>query len=162
MPPKSFPPVIGDDPKVLILGTLPGKPSLRIQQYYGNPRNAFWKIIYALWDEPLDDTYEQRTIFLKAKQIAIWDVCHTAERKSSLDADISAEVPNPLGTFLAEQPSIKLVTFNGQKAAKLYNKHFTHLGTVAYQTLLSTSPANASYSFDQKLDDWRILLDYLH
>ena len=109
-------------------------------------------------DTPLDDAYEQRIEFLKAKQMAIWDVCHTAERASSLDSDILAETPNPLDTFLQDQPSIKVVAFNGQKAAKLYDKYFAHLDMVTYHTLLSTSPANAAYSFEQKLANWKVLL----
>ena len=61
---KSFNPILGVQPKVLILGSLPGKESLRIQQYYGNVRNAFWKILFSLFDEELEGNYTAKKEFL--------------------------------------------------------------------------------------------------
>ena len=38
-------PLVGENPKLLILGSLPGDESIKQQKYYSNPRNQFWKII---------------------------------------------------------------------------------------------------------------------
>ena len=38
------------DAEVLILGSLPGRKSLEMQQYYAHPQNAFWKLITQILD----------------------------------------------------------------------------------------------------------------
>ena len=53
--PSGFPPIAAPDARVLILGTMPSEASLQKQQYYGYGRNAFWPILYALWDEPFEE-----------------------------------------------------------------------------------------------------------
>lgn len=158
-PLQSFLPVVGDAPRVLILGTMPGKESLRRQEYYAHSRNLFWKIVSPLFDHDPPQTYAAKTTMLKKNRIALWDVCRSAFRKSSLDSDIKSEQPNDIPSLIRAHPTIRLVAFNGQKAEKLYSKHFDRLPGVQYTTLLSTSPANASYTFDQKLADWRVILN---
>lgn len=156
---KSFKPIVGKTPKVLILGTLPGKESLRLQQYYGHPRNIFWKLMYQLFKENFQENYKERELFLKRNNIALWDVCFSADRKSSLDVDIKNEFPNSINKLIEENPSIKMVGFNGKKTEKLYDKYFIRYNHIKYYTLLSTSPANASFSFIQKLTQWRVILN---
>ena len=154
---ESFSPVVGETPKVLILGTLPGKESLRKKEYYANSRNLFWKIIYLLLDKSLETNYCDKTNLLKTNGIALWDVCQKAIRKSSLDSDIKDEKPNNLSKLLETYPTIATIAFNGQKAEKLYDKYFQRNKNINYMTLLSTSPANASYSYDQKIQNWKIV-----
>jgi hypoxanthine-DNA glycosylase len=42
----AFPPLVPDNPKILILGTFPSPLSREKGEYYGNPQNKFWKIIF--------------------------------------------------------------------------------------------------------------------
>ncbi|CAM1345553.1 DNA-deoxyinosine glycosylase [Tenacibaculum amylolyticum] len=156
---KSFAPIIGNNPKILILGTLPGKESLRLQQYYGHPRNAFWKILFSLFKEEEHNDYEEKVAFLKRNKIALWDVCMAANRKSSLDVDIKNEEPNAIISLLERHPSIRVVGFNGQKAEQLYKRYFSKREDINYHTLLSTSPANATYTFSEKLTNWKTILE---
>lgn len=85
---KSFEPLVDKESKVLILGSMPGVMSLNKQQYYGNPRNHFWKIIYSLFNEVEDELYEQKKAFLLRKGIALWDVINNCYREGSLDSNI--------------------------------------------------------------------------
>ena len=42
---KSFKPSVGNNSKILILGSMPGVKSLEMCQYYAYPQNRFWKIL---------------------------------------------------------------------------------------------------------------------
>ena len=86
--------------------------------------------------------------------IAIWDVCYSAIRKGSMDSAIKEESPNRINELIALNLSISKIAFNGQKAAKLYEKYFPMFDNINYITLLSTSPANTKYNFEEKLKDW--------
>lgn len=81
--PSGFPPIAAPDARVLILGTMPSEASLQKQQYYGYGRNAFWPILYALWDEPFEEDYEKRCRFLTGRGIALWDVLAACDRPGS-------------------------------------------------------------------------------
>jgi len=95
MPIYSFEPIADEKCKVLILGTMPGVMSLKKQQYYGYDRNAFWRIMYALFDLVPDDDYERRKHFVLEHHIAVWDVLMACEREGSSDSDIKNPIPYP-------------------------------------------------------------------
>lgn len=151
----SFPPVKGKAPILLILGSMPGKASLLASEYYAHPRNVFWKILCQLLGAEYQADYQHRICLLKSHGIALWDVCRSAIRETSLDSDISGEEPNDIPGFLRRHPSINRVAFNGRMPAKLHDKYFERMSQVTYKTLLSTSPANAAYTFEEKLNSWR-------
>ena len=94
-----FPPVAGNDATVLILGSMPGKESLKQHQYYAHPQNAFWKIMGELVGAHPDLPYPQRLHALTNARIALWDVLETCERQGSLDSDIQNETANDFASF---------------------------------------------------------------
>lgn len=155
----SFPPIADERSRVLVLGTMPGVMSLRKQQYYGHPRNAFWPVMAALCGCELPDRYERRQEMLLGRGIAVWDVCRQCEREGSLDSNICNEEPNPIPALLARYPQIRAVAFNGQGAARLFRRYFGEPPATGL-ILPSTSPAHA-IPFERKLAGWRPLLDYL-
>ncbi|MGZ4199559.1 MAG: DNA-deoxyinosine glycosylase [Thermoleophilia bacterium] len=152
-----FDPIVGAEPRVLVLGTAPSEQSLREGRYYAHPRNDFWPIMERLFSggRPLD--YAERVEMLKGAGVALWDVLSEAERLGSLDANIKAPVANDLGGFLRERLSVRTVFFNGATAERLFQAHCApSLADSALQLvrLPSTSPANASISFALKLAAW--------
>lgn len=153
----SFPPLVDVASTRLILGSLPGDMSISFGQYYAHPQNRFWKILFQLWDLPYSNSYEERTLLLKKNHVALWDVCAEAIRSGSMDTAIMDEKPNAIHALLDEYPRIKSIYFNGQKAQKLYDKHFTRLPAITYHTLPSSSPANASFTLDRLIAIWNTI-----
>ena len=91
---QSFPPLANCKAEVLLLGTMPGIQSLAMAQYYGHPRNLFWKLIATIFDEPFPTDYKQKKEMLVRNNIAVWDVLQACERQGSLDSAIVEEVSN--------------------------------------------------------------------
>ena len=158
---RSFPPIVDAQARVLVLGTLPGEESLRRSEYYAHPRNLFWPIIFALFDEPPALKYPERLAFLAAHRIAVWDVCEIGEREASADSTIRTERPNAIGRLLDRHPLIRAVAFNGTTARRLYDRHFARRMELAYLALPSTSPAHATIDFSAKLARWTALREIL-
>ena len=77
--PASFEPIINKESEILILGSLPSIISLREKQYYANPRNHFWKILYSVFNSEISYDYNARKEFLLKNKIALWDVIGLAE-----------------------------------------------------------------------------------
>jgi TDG/mug DNA glycosylase family protein len=161
---QSFPPIESSSARVLILGTMPGKASLRARQYYAHPQNGFWRIAGAILGFDPASAYEVRIALMHAAGIAVWDVLKSCTRQSSLDSDIvyATAVPNDLPTFLAGHPQIRRVCFNGAKAEALYARHVQSRlpasPAIHYVRLPSTSPANASIPWPAKLQAWQAIL----
>lgn len=154
-----FAPVASSDARILILGTLPGVASIKQQQYYAHPQNAFWRLLEQLFNIPAQASYERYCQSAQAHGLAIWDVCHTAQRFGSLDSSIQGHsiIANDINHLLTSCPHITLIAFNGQAAAQLFKKHIHLTPTIPTVTLPSTSPANARLSFEQKLLQWAVL-----
>jgi hypoxanthine-DNA glycosylase len=157
-PSAGFPPIARPDARFLILGSLPGERSIRQQQYYAHPQNAFWRIMEVLYD--VTGEYDARTAQLCEKRIALWDVLHSSVRPGSMDADIRADTarPNDFAGFFAHYTDIELIAFNGRKAEQLFNRFVDPLGIASgfrRASLPSTSPAYASMPFSGKLAAWR-------
>ncbi len=151
-----FPAVVDAHTRVLILGSLPGEASLAVQQYYGNPRNAFWRLMEGVLDTPLIPlTYEDRLAILLARGVGLWDVIGEAERPGSLDAAIRDPAANDLVALIDTLPILRGVAFNGGTAAKLGARLVgDRVPTLA---LPSSSPAHAARSFAQKAQAWSAL-----
>jgi hypoxanthine-DNA glycosylase len=157
-----FPPIAGAGARVLVLGTLPSQASLAASQYYAHPQNAFWKIMAEIAGASGD--YETRQSALIAVGIAVWDVLASSVRPGSMDADIdmASAAPNDFDTLFKQYPGIRLVCFNGQKAEQLFTRLVEpSISHDRYRTarLPSTSPAYASMSFEQKLSNWRGIIE---
>ena len=153
-----FDPVVDAKTRLLILGSLPGDASLRAAQYYGHPRNAFWRLIGGVIDQDLADLpYEDRLARLRAAGIGLWDVIASAERPGSLDAAIRQPEAADLRGLVESLPALRVVAFNGGTAARLGRAVLAAPPAgVTLIDLPSSSPAHAR-PFEQKAEAWAAL-----
>lgn len=157
---RGFPPLIGADARVLVLGSLPGRASLAAQQYYAQPQNAFWMIMGALCGAGPELGYADRLVLLTRAGVAVWDVLYEAARPGSLDSSIvaSSQSVNDIAALVSNHETIRLIAFNGQKAAEIFRRRVAPGLTcpdLETATLPSTSPAYASLKRTEKLAHWR-------
>lgn len=164
---RSFPPVIDDRSRLLILGSMPGAVSLKAHQYYGHPRNHFWPILYALFsDRPPDAEYERRLAFALENKIALWDSIAACEREGSLDADIKDAVPNDIPALLRRYPGVQTIVCNGAKSRSELLKHHGGSPELNARTIVqmpSTSPVPTPKfrNFQDRLEVWKTILAYV-
>jgi len=153
----AFPPIVTKNSKILILGTMPGERSLRLQQYYGHAGNHFWRIMFQLYDVPFSMDYKIRTELLLNNNIALWDVLQSCEGNGSADSSIKNEVANNFVKFYDDYPNIKKVYFSSQKAESYYDKYIKKTANLQYYKLPSPSSANTWKTFNDKLLEWSVL-----
>ena len=159
-----LPPVVAARPHTLILGSMPGVRSLELQQYYGHTQNAFWKIMGVIFNAP-NETYDERLALVRGNRLALWDTLKCCIRPGSLDSEISDDSieVNDFRSFLEQHNRILRVFFNGSKSASEFKKRVMPdlpqelIARLSFTRLPSTSPANASQSFEKKLAAWRIV-----
>ena len=152
-----LPPAVTAQTRLLVLGSFPGATSLARQQYYAHPQNAFWRILQAIWPaSPYDiraDSYQNRIDWMLDKGLGLWDVYASCERLGSLDSAIQQPQANDLVGLMQRCPQLQVIAHNGGESFK-HARLTSSLGLPVYR-LPSTSPANASWSFERKLTAWR-------
>lgn len=150
-------PVIGPQTRLIVLGSFPSVASLAAQQYYAHPRNHFWPLLSALWGVDLRALpYTQRLEVVRERGLGIWDVYAGCRREGSLDSAIQDAALNDLAGLLKRAPLLQAIAHNGGESARSM-RHTRELGLPVHR-LPSTSPANASWSFERKLAAWREVL----
>ena len=152
-----LPPLVSADTRLLVLGSFPGAASLAAQQYYGHKQNHFWRILGAIYGADIDSlcasSYAHRGNWMLSKGVGLWDVYASCEREGSLDARIRKAEVNDFARLRQRCPGLQAVAHNGAESFR----HAGQLANLGLPTvrLPSTSPANASWSFERKLAAWR-------
>ena len=154
----NIPAIYNENSEILILGSFPSQKSREAQFFYGHPQNRFWSVLSRILGEDLpQSTKEKREMLLKNK-IALWDVIESCEIIGSSDSSIKNVIPNDIGSIL-EKSKIKRIFVNGKTAEKYYNKYIFPRLKISATTLPSTSPANAAYSLERLVDEWKVILE---
>ena len=163
---QSFEPIIGQQPRVVILGSMPGVASLEAVQYYAHPRNAFWPIMGELFDINPTADYTSRIRQMASRPLILWDTLKSCRRPGSLDSNIelSSAQANDFPGLLSDYRQVCAICFNGAASERYFRQLVVpqlDLDGIELVRMPSTSPANAGMTYRQKLDAWRRLLDFV-
>ena len=139
-------PIVFENSRILIVGSMPSVISLKEQMYYANKTNRFWKVLEELYQE------SDKIKLLKTSHIALWDICHSCIRKTSADSEIKDIEPNDIQGLLNRCKSIEKVICNGRTSQNTMQKYFPNIETVYYP---STSSANAQFSLEQLIEIYK-------
>ena len=131
----NIPPVSDKNSRILILGSFPSVKSREAQFFYGHPQNRFWKVMSAVLDCDLPVTVQQKKLMLLSHNIAIWDVIGSCEITGSSDATI--------------------IFANGATSYNMYKRYCRDNVGIEAVKLPSTSPANASFSLERLISEWK-------
>ncbi|MDR2658725.1 MAG: DNA-deoxyinosine glycosylase [Spirochaetaceae bacterium] len=153
-----FEPVYDRDCTALVLGTMPSPVSRERGFYYGHPRNRFWPVLAAVFNEAFPDSTEDKKRFVLNHHIALWDVLASCEIEGASDSKIKNPRCNDFSALLCRS-KIRRVYTTGQKAYMLYTKFCSGKTGILAKPLPSTSPANCRTGFEELLEQYAVLRD---
>lgn len=155
---EGLPPIVGDDARVLILGSFPSERSLTAGEYYANRRNQFWPIMAGMFGFDADAPYDERVDAVKRRGVALWDVIHSCRRAGSMDAKIDRKslVVNDFGQFLRTNDGIDRIFVNGLTALETFERN---VETALPVVRLPSSSGALPMSLADKLTRWRTLFE---
>lgn len=158
---RSFPPIVDENTRLLILGSLPGEQSLAAGRYYANPRNQFWRLTGGVIGVDLDALpYDVRLATLLSHGIGLWDTVAEAIRTGSMDTSIRDHMPNDLEALIARLPLLCAVAFNGGRSAAIGMKLLAGSAhRLALIPLSSSSPAHTR-PLAEKAQGWSALRQF--
>ena len=155
-----FPPIVDEQCRVLVLGSMPSVVSLERQQYYGHKQNYFWPMLFSLLEEPYSDDYSKKKDLLLRHHIALWDVLASCEIRGADDSSIRNPKANDLRRIF-DAADITAVFATGKKAAALYDRFCRSTCGMDVICLPSTSPANCGCSYERLRMEYSRILEYL-
>ncbi|WP_331275585.1 DNA-deoxyinosine glycosylase [Peptostreptococcus equinus] len=142
------------------MGSFPSVKSRECGYFYGHPQNRFWKVMNALFDEEIKNEIEDKKNFLLKHKIALWDVIASCDIVGSSDSSITNVVANDISNILKES-SVEKIFVNGRKSQELYKKYIEKQVGIKAEYLPSTSPANARWTVEKLLREWKTIKDFL-
>lgn len=151
-----IPPLYDADSSVLILGSFPSVKSREQCFFYGHPQNRFWKVLAAVFEQPLPGTISEKERFLHQNHLALWDVIASCEITGSADSSIKNAIANDLSPIL-QGSRVERIFVNGGTAKKLYDRYLYSVTGLEATVLPSTSPANAAWSLERLVGAWKII-----
>ena len=151
-----FGPLYDDNSRVLILGSFPSVKSREQNFFYGHPQNRFWKVISAIFEQPVPQTIEEKKQLIFGSGLALWDSIESCEITGSSDSSIRNAQANDIRIIL-DSCNIERIYCNGRKSHELYKKYIEPQTGREAVCLPSTSPANAQWTLERLIEEWSVI-----
>lgn len=151
-----IPPFYDRSSKILILGSFPSIKTREYGFFYGHKQNRFWRVLSVVFDEEIIDDIERKKEFLLKHNIALWDSIYSCDIIGSSDSSIKNVVATDLSPIVSGS-YVNKIFCNGTTSYKYFHQLSEKKLGINGIRLPSTSPANASYSLERLIDEWRIV-----
>ena len=148
---EGFPPLICHEPRVLILGTIPGKNSIRANEYYYDNGNRMWKMLAKLATQELPTNYTEKKVLLEHLHVVLWDYYQFGERTN----------PNDIVGFVRKNPTITKIAINGYGKYKEFGEKLQNQfgQSIKVFRLPETSGLNASWTLEKLCKEWSVVFE---
>ncbi len=187
-----IPPVWNSENKILILGTMPSPKSREAGFFYMHPQNRFWNVLSEVFRETfkyknngiiadvalpaastqksaaapdISAAIDERHDFLLRHHLAMWDVLASCGITGAADSSIKNAIPNDFSEIVENSKVRKIIctgktSFNlwQKKCAALYEPHYN----LTVHCLPSTSPANAQWTKEKLVEEYKAILKLIH
>ena len=151
-----FGPLYDESSWVLILGSFPSVKSREQNFFYGHPKNRFWKVVSAIFEQPVPQTIEEKKQLILSSGLALWDSIASCEITGSSDSSIRTARANDIRIIL-DSCNIERIYCNGRKSHELYKKYIEPQTGREAVCLPSTSPANAQWTLEKLIEEWSVI-----
>lgn len=151
-------PLYDANSKILILGSFPSVKTRETGFFYGHPQNRFWHVVSAVFGCETPRSIEEKRALILSNNLALWDVLASCEIKGSADSSIKNTRPNDLSEILTKC-DIRRIFVNGRTAERYYVRLIEPVIHRKALYLPSTSPANAAWTLEKLIAEWRIIAE---
>ena len=151
-----FPPLYDSDSRTLILGSFPSVKSRKNEFYYMHPQNRFWNVLSVIYNTNLPETINEKKKLILSRNLALWDSIHSCTISGSSDSSVKDVVPNDISGIILNS-KIDRIFCNGALSHRMYMKYILPTVGINAVRLPSTSPANAAYSLEKLVQEWKII-----
>lgn len=151
-----IPPLFDSESETLILGSFPSVKSRETAFFYGHSQNRFWSVIAEIFGSEKPLTVDAKKELILSNKLALWDVIAECEIQGSADSTITDVTANDLSVIL-QNSNVKRIFVNGKTAEKYYKKYTYPKTGIKAICLPSTSPANAAWSIEKLVEEWKII-----
>ena len=148
---EGFPPLMCHEPRVLILGTIPGKNSISANEYYYDNGNRMWKMLAKLATQELPTNYTEKKVLLEHLHVVLWDYYQFGERTN----------PNDIVGFVRKNPTITKIAINGYGKYNMFGEKLQNQfgQSIKVFRLPETSGLNASWTLEKLCQDWSVVFE---